>query len=270
MYLAKVGDKVVCPCEGGPHRIVSGASTAKVDGIPVARIGDKSSCGAAITSGVSWYSVEGAPAAIHGSATTCGGCVEAASSLIISSPTTAAGLKAGAAINDVSGSERDAFMYALAENKPETVYKYVVEETEVIIKQTAYLLVEGVGINGGYSFRNHIVIRENILHVSSQGWAPSTQSPGSGSAVFSMRAELIDSTQLLEAAVLNNSGINMWPDDPRYIPIGHATLRLPEPQPGRTLSLRLQGTFIYQTSSGSVSPMPPSTSRTISIQVEAQ
>ncbi|GHC23649.1 hypothetical protein [Aidingimonas halophila] len=161
-------------------------------------------------------------------------------------------------------------MGTLAENNPETVYEYVAEESEVTMHQLAYLLVEGVGMNGGYSFRNHIAIRGNTLHVSSQGWAPSTQAPGSSSAVFNMRAELRDGDLLVEAAALENSGVNAWPDDPRYTPRGHATIRLPEPQAGKKISLRLQGTFIYQTSSGSVSPMPPSTSKTISIQAVAK
>ena len=64
MDLAKLGDKVACSCKGGPHHIVSGASNAMVDGIPIARVGDKSSCGATITAGVAWYPIEGAPAAI--------------------------------------------------------------------------------------------------------------------------------------------------------------------------------------------------------------
>ncbi|MCE8044381.1 hypothetical protein HOP60_19755 [Halomonas daqingensis] len=95
MDLAKVGDKVACSCKGGPHRIVSGASTAKVDGIPVARVGDKSSCGASITSGVAWYPIEGSAAAIDGSATSCGGYVEAASTTVTGSPTGASSQAAG-------------------------------------------------------------------------------------------------------------------------------------------------------------------------------
>lgn len=73
MDLAKVGNHIACQCKGGPHSIVSGASTASVDGLPIARVGDRSSCGAVITSGVEWYSVEGAPAATDGSMTSCGG-----------------------------------------------------------------------------------------------------------------------------------------------------------------------------------------------------
>lgn len=86
MEQAKLGDQVACPCKGSPHRIVSAASATFVDGIPVARIGDRSSCGATIISGVDWYAVEGAPAAIHGSRTSCGGVVIAASSALTGQP----------------------------------------------------------------------------------------------------------------------------------------------------------------------------------------
>ncbi|GHC37663.1 PAAR domain-containing protein [Aidingimonas halophila] len=86
MDQAKLGDRVNCSCTGGPHRIVTGASSVFVDGVPAARVGDKSSCGATITTGLDWYSVEGAPAAMRGSATSCGGVVEASSSVKTGSP----------------------------------------------------------------------------------------------------------------------------------------------------------------------------------------
>ena len=86
MEQAKLGDQVACPCNGGPHRIVSAASTTFVDGIPVARVGDRSSCGASITSGLDWYPIEGAAAAIHGSETSCGGVVIAEASAITGQP----------------------------------------------------------------------------------------------------------------------------------------------------------------------------------------
>ncbi|MDQ7729291.1 PAAR domain-containing protein [Halomonas sp. SpR8] len=90
MDLAKIGDEVACSCKGGPHRIVTGASTAKVDGIPIARVGDNSSCGATIIAGVAWYVIEGSPAAIHGSATSCGGQILTGSSTEVGSPTASA------------------------------------------------------------------------------------------------------------------------------------------------------------------------------------
>lgn len=86
MDLAKLGDRVVCNCKGGPHRIVTGAPTALVDGVPIARVDDKSSCGASILAGVDWYTVDGMATAINGSATSCGGHVVAGSSAVTGSP----------------------------------------------------------------------------------------------------------------------------------------------------------------------------------------
>ena len=85
--LAKIGDKVVCKCNGGPHKIVSGARTVFVDDIPAARIGDMSSCGATITTGADWFEIEDSPAAINGSKTSCGGQVITGSSVTTGSPT---------------------------------------------------------------------------------------------------------------------------------------------------------------------------------------
>ena len=86
MEQAKLGDQVACPCNGGPHRIVSAVSTTFVDGLPVARVGDRSSCGASIVTGLDWYPIEGAAAAIHGSKTSCGGIVIAAASAVTGQP----------------------------------------------------------------------------------------------------------------------------------------------------------------------------------------
>ncbi|WP_083861918.1 PAAR domain-containing protein [Halomonas sp. KM-1] len=271
MDLAKVGDKVTCSCKGGPHRIVSGASTAKVDGIPVARVGDKSSCGASITSGVAWYPIEGSAAAINGSATSCGGYVEAASTIATGSPTGASSQAAGSLARTrslrVPGNQNDSIGTSFAESSPEAEYDYVASETEITMNQPAYLPVEGIGVNGGYIFRVHVTIRNNTLQLSARGGAIAAQVPGGGKAILGMRADLMDGAQLLESAVLQNDGINAWPDEPLYRPVGHASFSLPEPQPGKTLSLYLEGTFQYQTSAGSAAPMPPSTSKTISIQV---
>ena len=87
MDLAKIGDKVVCKCNGGPHKIVSGARTVFVDDVPAARIGDKSSCGATIVTGADWFEIEDSPAAINGSKTSCGGQVITGSSVTTGSPT---------------------------------------------------------------------------------------------------------------------------------------------------------------------------------------
>ncbi|WP_275286181.1 PAAR domain-containing protein [Halomonas elongata] len=88
MEVGKVGDKVVCSCNGGPHSIVSGAMTVFVDNVPVARVGDRTSCGATITTGLAWYLVEDSPVAINGSATSCGGHIITGSTAITGAPST--------------------------------------------------------------------------------------------------------------------------------------------------------------------------------------
>ncbi|CAH1041737.1 PAAR domain-containing protein [Halomonas sp. TD01] len=80
MEQAKVGDLLACNCKGGPHKIVMGSPSSILDGMPVARVGDKCSCGATITSGLNWFLVDGQPVAIDGSTTSCGGKVIANSS----------------------------------------------------------------------------------------------------------------------------------------------------------------------------------------------
>lgn len=80
MDQAKVGDSVACSCKGGPHTVIEGTSFSILDGMPVARVGDKCSCGATITSGLGWFLIDGQPAAIDGSTISCGGKVIANSS----------------------------------------------------------------------------------------------------------------------------------------------------------------------------------------------
>lgn len=87
MDQAKVGDLVACSCKGGPHKVVEGANSSTLDGTPVARVGDRCSCGATITSGLGWFLIEGLPAAIDGSTTSCGGKVIASSSSKTGAPT---------------------------------------------------------------------------------------------------------------------------------------------------------------------------------------
>lgn len=47
-HIACVGDKVKCPRHGDDETIVSGDASLLIDGKPVARHGDKTSCGATL------------------------------------------------------------------------------------------------------------------------------------------------------------------------------------------------------------------------------
>jgi uncharacterized Zn-binding protein involved in type VI secretion len=58
--VATVGCKVTCPKCSGTHEIVTGSESASYMGIPLAREGDKTSCGATLVSkGQSRSTVEG-------------------------------------------------------------------------------------------------------------------------------------------------------------------------------------------------------------------
>ncbi|MEM8849586.1 MAG: PAAR domain-containing protein [Pseudomonadota bacterium] len=71
--VARLGDKHICPiC--GPNMIITGGS-GLVDGRPVARVGDKTACGAEIIKGSSMSSCDGKPIAYLGSTTSHGGTI---------------------------------------------------------------------------------------------------------------------------------------------------------------------------------------------------
>ncbi|MCE8032049.1 hypothetical protein EKK97_10235 [Billgrantia tianxiuensis] len=77
--IARLGDKVVCP-QHGPGEIVQGGQS-RIDGRPVARLGDPCSCGGTIVQGSSQASDNGRPIAYLGCKISCGG------SIVSGSPT---------------------------------------------------------------------------------------------------------------------------------------------------------------------------------------
>lgn len=136
MEQAKWGDQVACPCNGGPHRIVSAASATFVDGILVARVGDLSSCGASIVSGLDWYPIEGAAAAIHGSETSCGGVVIAAASAITGQPRGGTNISSPPAIQPPRYNRRVVFRDAFGSPLVHEPYRLVLESGETKEGQT--------------------------------------------------------------------------------------------------------------------------------------
>ena len=73
--VARKGDLHSCPIPGhGVTPIVTG-SGSKVEGQPVARVGDKTGCGATIVQGASSSTTDGQPTAYLGSATDHGGTI---------------------------------------------------------------------------------------------------------------------------------------------------------------------------------------------------
>ncbi|MEN4922575.1 PAAR domain-containing protein [Achromobacter spanius] len=67
-----VGHRHLCPTHG-MGTVVSGAMHANVEGRPIARVGDKISCGAVIRSGSSSATIDGQAIARMGDTTSHGG-----------------------------------------------------------------------------------------------------------------------------------------------------------------------------------------------------
>ena len=67
-----VGHRHICPLHG-EGTVTSGAASAAIDGRAVARVGDRTSCGAVIETGSPGSAIEGQPVARQGDATSHGG-----------------------------------------------------------------------------------------------------------------------------------------------------------------------------------------------------
>lgn len=68
-----VGHRHACPLHGPNTVVVSGAAGASVGGRQIARVGDKTSCGATIISGAGGVTIGGQPVAREGDSTDHGG-----------------------------------------------------------------------------------------------------------------------------------------------------------------------------------------------------
>lgn len=73
---ARKSDQHACPQKGHSiNAIANGSPNVFINGVPAARIGDSTGCGATILSGSSTVFINGVPAAIMGSATSHGGVI---------------------------------------------------------------------------------------------------------------------------------------------------------------------------------------------------
>ncbi len=84
---AQQGTIVICPLHG-VTRIIGGSTRVMVDGVPAARVGDATTCGAIIVTGRLPYVIDGARAAFDGDHTDHGG-------VIVARPATGSGAESG-------------------------------------------------------------------------------------------------------------------------------------------------------------------------------
>ncbi|MBB3142597.1 PAAR domain-containing protein [Halomonas organivorans] len=85
--IARQGDLHRCPCSGhSVTPIVSGSPQSRVEGQPVARVGDKTACGATIIEGSGSATTDGQPTAYLGCKTDHGGEIISAASQAMVEP----------------------------------------------------------------------------------------------------------------------------------------------------------------------------------------
>lgn len=72
--IARVTDVHACP-KHGRNKIITGHRNATIDSLPIACVGDKTTCGAKIIKGSSVSSIDGRPVAYLGSLTSHGGVI---------------------------------------------------------------------------------------------------------------------------------------------------------------------------------------------------
>ena len=77
--VARMTDQHACPLCKVTTPIVEGSGNGTADGLPIARVGDKTACGAVITKGSSQATCDGRPVAYLGSTTSHGGTIITAS-----------------------------------------------------------------------------------------------------------------------------------------------------------------------------------------------
>lgn len=77
--VARKSDKHACPLCNRVTPIIEGSPSGSADGLPIARVGDKTGCGAVIVLGSSGSTLDGRGIAYLGSTTTHGGSIITAS-----------------------------------------------------------------------------------------------------------------------------------------------------------------------------------------------
>lgn len=145
--------------------------------------------------------------------------------------------------------------FLMANNRPdrETDIKSIYEpiNIEYKMRQLAYLMAEGVGVNGTFFIKGSMVLENESLFISARG---NTAAKHSGIIQYNMFAEIRVNGQTVQKAVFNQAEPGFWPNDD-YAPIGAVRITLPPPQPNDQIMLYLSASYIYVTRHGSVVPM---------------
>lgn len=127
--------------------------------------------------------------------------------------------------------------------------------------QTAYLLIEGAGINGTYSLKGSVAVRQDgTVYVSVKGSTAVTNLATQNNATvdFIAKARLKRDNHVVRQKTINRSEApSLWSQG--GVPIGSAVMPFTKASACYQYSLVVEGGYIYRTSSGDFTPAPPTT-----------
>lgn len=134
-----------------------------------------------------------------------------------------------------------------------------------IMKQAAYLMAEGVGVNGSYFFKVSFMIENNILIMSASG---DTAAKHSGRIQYYFNLELwVNQEKTLSKKLTRSNQPELWAND-GYTPIGSTKIALPVLNQLESVELVLNGSYTYNSGSGHIAPLPYSCKKRIPLSVE--
>lgn len=128
--VARASDSHACPQKGhSVNTISSGSDDVFINGLPVARVGDSTSCGATIVTGSSTVFINGKPAALFGSATSHGGVIISGSGNVLIGDSYSPDFSSVESFN----SYNQHFQFVDANGKPASVFTYLIETPEGMV-----------------------------------------------------------------------------------------------------------------------------------------
>ena len=131
--------------------------------------------------------------------------------------------------------------------------KYKTIDESYFIKKISYLFAEGVGANGTFYFKGHVLLKEDgSLFVSALGM---TAAKYAGKVSYIMNAVVkVNGVEKINLPFNMPNESSMWPSD-EYTPVGSIQIDLPEPKLGDEILLILSGSYVYNSGHGHASPI---------------
>lgn len=148
----------------------------------------------------------------------------------------------------------------------QTRARYRLASPSYVIKQMAYLPVEGIGVNGTFFIKGSLGLDGQKLFVSSMGFSAAKRV---STLHFHAKVALsLNGKSQAPTPLQYGQEAQLWPDDKDYAPIGSATIELPAPRSGDQIEITISGGYVYSAAEGRAVPIPAEGSVTIPLLLE--